>query len=100
MQRLEKVEQFVGIFHVETGAVVADVDDNAASFLAGAAHFDFCRIATTRVFERVTEQIRKNLLEHRGVSSHSRNRRDIPSDVASPADEIEVLPHGGDELSR
>src|SRR4051812_5669294 len=61
MQPLKHSEEVVGILHVEPNAVVADVHNETSLLFTSATHFDFGRIASSRVLHRVAEEVRKNL---------------------------------------
>src|SRR5262245_13839687 len=54
MQSLKDAKKFVGVLHVESGAVVLHEKDRAAILLATEPDFDFRDIAQASVFHRVS----------------------------------------------
>jgi len=62
MTALENAEEFARVFHVEPGAVVADEINHFLTLLER-ADFNLCWIPATGVFEGISHQIGKNLLD-------------------------------------
>ena len=59
MQALERAKQFVGIGHVESGAVITD-KIRALAILPDLPETDFCLVAMRSKFPGVTQQVGKH----------------------------------------
>src|SRR5258708_5811609 len=79
VQPLERLEQFVRVGGIETGAVVADEVNRPAALLPG-AEFDSRRGVPLRVLEGVAEQVLQRDLQQVAVAVGREVRSDDPLD--------------------
>ena len=81
MQTLEYTEEFVGVLHVKSYAIIAHKINLFAVFFQ-TPHLDESGVAVATVFERVSDQVDKNLLEKGGISLHFGQGQNVPANLA------------------
>lgn len=99
VEALKDAEEFGGVFHVESDAVIAHVEDvfGGVYALGNGADFD-ARVGGGRgVFGGVLDEIGPDLPEHGGVGADGGQRFDVPLDGFF-AIEADVADDAGDEL--
>src|SRR5207237_6228312 len=82
VQALKDAKQFLGIFHVEAHAVVAD-EDNRLSLRLEGADLDAGLGAGPGVFEGVGQQVDEDQPQQRRVAANIWQRPDHPLNLAS-----------------
>lgn len=93
VQALEDAEQFVGVFHIETDAVVADENDG---FIVHGAQADFNDggFARPAVFDGIGKQVGKDLFEKARIAIDGGQFGNAPFDIAP----LGFAPQFGDDL--
>ena len=81
MQPLKHPEQLVHVLHVESHAVVPDVDDRFVGLTGDGINLDLRPGPAPRIFRGVVEQVRKDLAQHRRIALDLRQRAHRPVDV-------------------
>src|SRR3974390_2543266 len=67
MEALKDAKELVRKLHVESDAIVADVDDRLGGGIGRATDFDFCRVARLAVFDRIGEEVIEDIPQEGGI---------------------------------
>src|SRR6266404_5535604 len=82
VQALEYTKKLVGMLHVESSAIVADIKFQFVGKIF-APHTNFSVLAFAGIFDRIRQQVDPNLFEHCAIDKSLRQRFDLPSDIPS-----------------
>jgi len=81
MKPLKNAKQFIGMFHVETGSVVANKDHVFIRTCVLATDFNFRRTPVPCVFDSIGQKIDEDLAEHGPIAPHDWQFSNVPTNI-------------------